>query len=200
MPPGYTRRGRLFEDLEDRPLWWWLAMGNLLALLPLAAGVLLLWLPYQLYAALGTPLALFALPDDFVPEGLPGAALTAVLCLLTMLLHEGLHAAALGALGYGARLSFAGGYLYATVPPGVLLTRRAYLRMALAPLALLSLAGGAALPFLPAALGHPLVLALLLNAAASVGDLAVTQRLLRCPPDALFADEGTIVVYVRADG
>ncbi|MFN8376642.1 MAG: hypothetical protein U0694_27695 [Anaerolineae bacterium] len=68
LPAGYVRHGDLFHDLKDTPGWYWIVWGNLLALLPLGAAVLLLWLPYQFYVALGTPLALFADPPAGVAQ------------------------------------------------------------------------------------------------------------------------------------
>ncbi|NWG16390.1 MAG: DUF3267 domain-containing protein [Chloroflexi bacterium] len=193
-PPGYGFAADLFGDLESASPWRFLLLANLLALIPLGAAALLLWLPYQMYAALGAPLALFPAPD-WPPWGfwLFGAGALAG----SIAAHEGLHGAALLLMGRRPRFGYAAGYLYASVRPGQFLTRRAYLVMVLSPLAIISLVGGLTLPFLSASLGQIVVLALLLNAAASIGDLAVAQRLLRWPPDALFAEAGGIHVYTR---
>lgn len=193
LPPHYILYGGLFDDLRDAPEWRWLLWGNLFALVPLGAAILLIWLPYQFYMALGTPLALFSAPDwSPIVSGL----YTLIVIGASMLLHEALHALALWAQGYGARLNYSTGYFYATTAPGEALTRRAYVVMALTPLIALTLIGALLLLILPAGLGQGVLLALLLNAAGSVGDLAVTQRALRCPPDARFVDERGIRVYV----
>ena len=65
-PAGYVYRGRLFEQIfqtyEEFGGRRLLLCANLLALIPLGAGILLLWLPYQVYLWLGAPLAVFADP------------------------------------------------------------------------------------------------------------------------------------------
>ncbi len=193
-PPGYVLQSDLFHDLRNTPDWYWILWGNLLALLPLGIAALLLWLPYQFYVALGTPLALF--PDPLIPEWLKWL-IGIVIIAVSMLLHELLHTAALRVLGYGARLNFARGYFYATVERGQFLTRRDYILMSLTPLSVMTLCGAALLLFLPPTFGQILLIALLLNAAASVGDLSVASRARRYPPDTLFTDEGGIKVYVR---
>ncbi|NWF71008.1 MAG: DUF3267 domain-containing protein [Chloroflexi bacterium] len=195
VPEGYVLAGDLFDDWQGKPLWFWLLSGNLLALLPLGAAITLLWLPYQFYVALGAPLALFAEP--LWPGWVWGLA-AALLLAASMLLHEALHGMALRRLGYRARLSYNSGYLYATVEAGQFLTRHHYLLMTLTPLALMSCGGGLVLPFLPPGWGQLWVLALLLNAAASIGDLVVARRTLRYPQSALFTDAAGIKVYVLA--
>jgi hypothetical protein len=196
LPPEYHFNSRLFDDLSGRPPWMWLLVGNLSALVPLGAAVLLLWLPYQVYAAVGAPWAAFAAP----PWGTVGDVLWAVgLCALLMIAHEVLHTVVLRVFGYQARMGWAFGYLYATLGAGQYLRRNDYLAMTLAPLTVLSLVGGVLVPFLPAALGHGLVYALLLNAAASIGDLWVAWRVVSHPHAALFADNperGGICVYL----
>lgn len=168
-------------------------MGNLMALVPLGVALGVLWLPYQFYLALGTPLAL--LPDPVFPDWLKVVAGTAIIAA-SMLLHELLHGAALLILGYRARLNYAMGYFYATVAPRQFLTRTHYMLTALTPLLTMTLGGGMLLLFLPPTWGQLLLIALLLNAAASVGDLAVAARAMRYPANALFTDEAGIKVYV----
>jgi Putative zincin peptidase len=186
----------LFNDLKDTPEWYWIVMGNLLALVPLGFAALLLWLPYQFYLALGAPLALF--PDPVFPEWLKWLA-GLLMIAASMLLHELLHGAALLVLGYRARLNYATGYFYATVERGQFLTRTHYIVMSLTPLTVMTLGGGMLLVLLPPTWGQLLLIVLLLNAAASVGDLAVASRTRRYPVDALFSDEGGIKVYVRQE-
>jgi hypothetical protein len=193
-PPGYVLAGDLFGDWDEfGPAWRFLLYANLLALIPLGIAALLVWLPYQFYAALGAPLALLQSPDW------PGWAywvFGAVVIAASMLAHEGLHGVGLRLCGYRARFGFAGGYLYATAAPGQYLTRRAYLIMTLLPLTALTTTGIFALLALPAALGQIVLLALLLNAAASIGDLAVAGRTRRWPGEALFAAFGGIKVFL----
>jgi hypothetical protein len=189
QPAGYRLAADLFADFDFDSRWRWLVVGNLWALIPLAVAALLLWLPYQFYAVLGAPLALF--PDP----GWSPLLLGALIIPASMLLHEGLHALALLAQGYPAKLSYVRGYLYATTDG--FLTRRAYLRMVLTPLTVMTLGGVLLLLFLPVPVGQVVLIALLLNAAASIGDLAVAQRALRQPRSALFADrDGGIKIFL----
>ncbi len=192
-PAGYRYAADLFGDLDAQPAWRFLLTANLLALLPLGAAVGLLWLPYQLYVALGAPLALFAEPDW---PGWARAAFALAALAGSVLAHEGLHGLALWAHGHTPRFGWASGYLYATIQAGDSLLRHEYLRMVLAPLVVMSLAGGGLLLGLPPGLGQTVALVLLLNAAASVGDLAVANRARRWPAEARFADAGTIRVYL----
>ncbi len=192
LPHGYQLASDLFGDFETTSRWRWLLIGNLWALLPLALAVLILWLPYQFYAALGTPLAQFADPDwSPVQHWIIGALMIAG----SIILHEGLHALALILLGYRARLRYASGYFYATTDG--FLTRRDYLMMVLTPITVMTFGGGVVLLLLPVTVGQIVLIALLLNAAASIGDLVVTDRTRRQPADALFADRSGIKVFLR---
>jgi hypothetical protein len=190
LPSGYVNRGDLFADFDRLPQWRWLLYANLFALVPLGAAALLLWLPYQFYAALGAPLAL---PEaGWTP--LATAFIGIGIILISIFLHEGLHALALWLLGYHPRLTYARGFLLATVSGFI--TRRDYLVMVLTPITTMSLGGALLLLCLPIPLGQWLLVALLLNAAGSVGDLAVASRVRRFPGGALFADMDGIKVFV----
>ncbi len=194
VPPGYQLHGDLFGGF-DMPAWRFLVLGNLLALIPLAALALLLWLPYQLYIALGAPLAA---PDPGWAQPVAWGVGLAII-IGSAAGHELLHALALKLLGYHPRLSFAGGFLFAAIRPGEFLTRRHYLIMVLTPVLALTFGGGALLPFLPPPVGQAVLIALLLNGAASIGDLLVADRARRQPAGALFAsDETGIKVYMPA--
>jgi hypothetical protein len=190
IPPGYVPSGDLFGNLEGLSGWRWLLFANLLALIPLSVAILLLWLPYQFYSALGAPLVL---PEPGWPSWVSG--LMGVLIIAgSIFLHETLHGLALRLLGYHPRLMYARGYLLASIPGFI--TRRDYLIMILTPITVLSLGGALLLLWLPVSLGQWLVAALLLNAAASVGDLVVASRVFRFPHDALFADRDGIHIFL----
>ena len=191
LPCGYVNCGELFEDLEHLSGWRWLLFANLLALIPLGAAILLLWLPYQFYAAAGAP---FALSEPSWQPWVTG--LIGILIIVgSVLLHEVLHGLALRLLGYHPRLLYSRGFLLASVPGFI--TRRDYLIMILTPVTIMSLGGALFLLWLPLSLGQWWIAALLLNAAASIGDLAVASRVFRFPPSALFADRDGIRVFLR---
>lgn len=189
-PPNYVSQGDLFGDFDGIPEWRWLLYANLMALLPLGGAVLLLWLPYQFYAVLGAPLAL---PVPAWPP-LVTALVGIVVVLTSVFLHEGLHGLALLLLGYHPRLTYSRGFLLATVSGFI--TRRDYLIMILTPVTAMSAFGALLLLWFPVSLGQWLLAALLLNAAASIGDLAVASRVRRFPGTTLFADMGGIKVFV----
>lgn len=195
-PPGYVHYQNLFADWhawDNKPAWLLLLWANLVALWPLAAGIILLWLPYQLYRLAGTPLAVY--PDLALATGEVVAA-GAIIIAASMLVHEWLHGLALLWCGYKPRYGFSKFWLVATVSDGAYLTRQHYLAMSLTPITAMTLMGGLVLPLLPPVVGQLLLIALLLNMAASVGDLIVTIRVYRMPKEALFADDEGIQVFV----
>jgi len=167
--------------------------ANFVALIPLAGGVLILWLPYQFYRMVGTPYAL--LPELQLP--LPLLIGLGILVIGgSMLLHEWLHGIALTFLGYTPRYAFNKYYLLATVADGTFLTRSHYLQMTLTPITLMTIIGATLLPFLPPIVGQILLIALLLNLAASLGDIMVAIRVYKTPKEALFADNKGIHVFL----
>ncbi len=195
LPQGYDLDHDLFADFDEAndkfAQWRWLLIGNLWALIPLALAVLILWLPYQFYIALGAPLKLFPEPGWYP---ITYWAVGILIIFGSIVLHEGLHALALIMLGYRASLRYASGYFFATTDG--FLTRRHYLMMVLTPLTAMTLGGIIVLALLPIAIGQIVLIALLLNAAASVGDLVVADRAWRQPMDALFADRKGIKVFL----
>ncbi len=189
-PPGYSCQGDLFADLSETysSELRLIVAANLLALVPLGIAILLLWLPYQFYIVLGTPLALF--DDPLWPQW--GFWLLGLVVIgVSLLIHEGLHGAALLLQGHRPKFGYESGYPYAAIQPGEFLTRRQYLAMALTPLTVMTLVGIALLLLLPASLGQIILITLLLNTAACIGDLAVSARARRWPPNTLFAADST---------
>lgn len=191
-PKGYTYHTHLFEDLAEINWRLWLR-ANLVALVPMGAASLLIWLPYEFYIVQGTPLAV--LPNETWPPILSLVA-TVAMVYLSIVLHELLHGLALKAMGFEPRFLFEGGYPAASIAPGSFIGRGHYLFMSLLPLVAMTAGGWFVLPFLPGVLGRPLVWALLLNAAASIGDLMVAQRVRRWPPEALFGEQQGIRVFL----
>lgn len=197
-PPGYKYHQSLFEDFETRhnyPFWVLLIWANFIALIPLGLGLIFLWLPYQFYRLLGTPFAM--LPDlNLNVPWLIGLGI--VIIFGSMLLHEWLHGLALSALGYKPHYAFNKYYLLATIEAGTYLTRHHYLIMTLTPITVMTIGGALLLPFLPPVIGQIVLIALLLNLAASLGDMMVTQRVYKAPKAALFADDNGIQMFLPA--
>lgn len=199
-PDGYIYHSQLFENMnrqiEDMGLGRQILAGNLMALAPLAAAIVILWIPYQFYLLWGAPLARFA--DPILPTTtIVGLVILALLFSIT--LHELLHGLVLMAIGLRPRFLIRYGFPLADIPEGDFLSRSQYLFMALTPLALMTLGGGVALLFLPPLLGKLLLPILLLNSAASVGDLFIAGRVWRAPDSALFASDQAILVFIPAE-
>lgn len=97
----------------------------------------------------------------------------------------------------GARPRFALKLMYAyAAAPDWYLPRYQHLVTALAPLVVMTAAGLALLPVVPARLVPALLFVLTANAAGAVGDMLVAAWLLRQPPTALVRDIGdAITVY-----
>lgn len=197
-PPGYVHLGPLFTDwnsLERYPQWLVLIWANFVALLPLGGGVLLLWLPYQLYNISGTPWALW--PTWTLPPG--WKIFWGVLIFVgSVLLHEWLHGLALQFLGHKPSYAFHKLFLSASIQQGSYLQRRHYLFMTLTPVVAMTIVGGGILFILPPAISQLLLIALLLNTAASIGDFMVAWRVFKAPPDALFSEDRGIQLFVPA--
>jgi hypothetical protein len=197
-PDGYHYHNHLFADMEHKrsmPFWLLLVWANFVALIPLTGGILLLWLPYQIYRLQGHPLAL--LPALSLP--LPGKILLGIIILISsMLLHEWLHGMALKITGHRPRYSFSAKMLLATIEKGDFLTRTHYLFMTLTPVTVMSLGGWFLLIVLPPVISQLVLIALLLNTAASTGDLMVAIRVYRLPKTAVFTDDQGICVFLPA--
>lgn len=192
LPDNYMEHSLLFADWQG-PDWLLLGFANALALLPLAVGVLLVWLPYQFYLVLGAPLAV----AHWEPLGWGTAVLlTLLFTFLAMLLHELLHGFALRWCGYSVRFGWQGGFLYAGAGPDEYLTRHHYLILTITPLLVIPLLGIPLLLFLPSALGKLWLIPILLNFPASIGDLLVAYRVYRQPSHALFNSQTNIRVFL----
>lgn len=197
-PPGYVHLRPLFSDwdsLDRYPQWLVLIWANLMALLPLSGGVLLLWLPYQLYSYNGSP---FAIWSTWTLSTGGKIAAGGLIIFGSMLLHEWLHGLALRLCGHQPRYAFTKLFLFASIQKGNYLNRRIYLFMTLTPVLVMTLLGGGVLVILPPALGQLLLIALLLNTAASIGDFMVAWRVYKAPPDALFSEDHGIQLFVPA--
>ena len=191
-PHGYFYHGPLFQKRFKRG-WLVFLAANLIALIPFGLGLLLLWVPYQLYLGFGTPFAVLpTLQMGLVVKIMLGL----LIFVLSMLLHEWLHGLALIATGHPPKYYFRMGVLFAGLNENDFLPRRHYLLMSLTPLVVMSVVGFVVLLFLPPVIGRLLLTSLLLNAAASLGDLMVTIGILRAPKQAVFTDEKGIQIFL----
>ncbi len=123
-------------------------------------------------------------------EGAVSLLLVLLLIVGTVALHELVHGLALTRLGYRVRYGVLPTKMAAYAAAfGQFLRRDHLIRVALAPLILLSLLGSLAIPWVPDPLLPYLLLALSLNAAGAVGDLYAVWVLLGLPRETLFLDE-----------
>ena len=197
-PAGYVYQDYLFADIlstYETTKWRLFAWANLMALLPLGGAIVVVWLPYHFYLALGAPWVLFQVPA--LPFWLD-ILLGLLMIFGSISFHELLHGLVLLCLGYRPHFMIRNAVPHAGVGPDAFLSRRDYLLMSLTPLVVITLLGIVGLLLLPPDLGQLLLIAILLNAAASIGDLLVADRVRRWPPNTLFGDQDGIRVFIPA--
>lgn len=123
-------------------------------------------------------------------EGLWSILFVLVLVFVTIVLHEAVHGLGFIRLAKARpKFAFRGVYAYAAAP-GYYIPRDPYLKIALAPLGVISLIGLVLMVLVPAAWIGPLILICVVNASGAVGDLWVAWLLLRNPPEAYAQDDG----------
>jgi hypothetical protein len=186
LPPNYQEQASL--DLSaDKKRMLLLNLAGLVLLIPFG------WLFATLFAILRPDVTRFSLEFSGLGSVLLFGGQMVFVIVGVVLLHELVHG--LFIWWYtGSRFHFGLGigYAYAAAPEWYL-PRRQHTVIALAPLLLISLLGLALLPFLPTAVFLYLFVALLFNAAGSVGDLAMVGWLLLKPPHSLVRDTGPAV-------
>ncbi len=169
-----------YLSVNERGVLLWL---NVFSLVPLLISGLLVFGALIIYhGQLNGLLVVHALPDE-----LPSwAGFIVVLAVLP--LHEWVHGLVIRWFGHRPRYGVKWLVLFAT-SDGALFRRNEFIRIALAPLVLISAAAGIIMPFLPMGLAYWLGLAIVVNAAGAVGDLWMTAVVLRFEPSVLIRDE-----------
>ncbi len=155
-----------------------------------AAGLALFfgfgWLFVQIFRTLRPDFDLNT--DQFLSPALLASLIIA--SVLVIVLHELVHGLFFLILtGDRPKFGFTGAYAYAAAPDWYL-PRNPYLAVGLAPFVLLTLLGMAGVLILPTRTLPIVLLALTINAAGSVGDLAVVAWLLTKADTILVNDEG----------
>jgi len=185
LPDGYTLKQSLDLSANTRALFGL----NLV-------GVALFFLFGWLFSALAVrirPDAVSIFPVIEIGGLLSILALVlAILALqaVMVVLHEGLH----GIFFYTftrarPKFAFKGLYAYAALP-GWYFPRREYLVVCLAPLVGITLLGFLLIAAIPPAWIPAVLVVMTLNAAGSVGDMAVAAWLIRAPAGCLANDQG----------
>lgn len=185
LPAGY--QGQTSLDLSrDRKMMIALTLAGFLLLLPFG------WLFSYLFAVIRPDVIGLSLEFGGAEILLHGGLMLLAI-VGSVLLHELTHGVFIwrytgGRPEFGLGL----GYAYAAAPDWYI-PRRQHIVIALAPLLLISLLGLALLPLLPMAVFPFLFVALLFNAAGSVGDLAMVGWLLLKPARTLVRDTGPAI-------
>ncbi len=178
LPPTYQQVH--YISINERGMLIWL---NLMSLVPLAISALLVFGALLIYhEELGSPLAIEALPDSLPP------LLGLGLALIVLPVHEWIHGLVIARYGHRPRYGIKLFVLFAT-SDGALFRRDEFIRIALAPLLVISLVGAIIMLFLPFGLAYWVALAVVLNAGGAIGDLWMTAVVLRFDSSALVRDE-----------
>jgi hypothetical protein len=188
LPPHYQEVH--YMSINERGVLLWL---NLLSLVPLALSALLIFGALLVYQEeLGSPLVINALPDALpTPLGI-------VLVLAVLPIHEWLHGVMIARCGHRPRYGVKLFVLFAT-SDGALFRRDEFIRIALAPLVVITAFGGMVMLFLPFGLAYWVALAIILNAGGAIGDLWMTAIALRYDSSALIRDEeDSMRIFARA--
>jgi len=189
LPPDYLEQASL-DVSRDKKAMLLLNLAGLLLLIPFG------WLFATLFAVIRPNVATISLAFSGLGSFLLVGVQMLLVVLGVVLCHELVHG--LFFWWYtGSRFHFGlgMGYAYAAAPDWYL-PRHQHRVVGLAPLVLISLLGLTLLPFLPTAVLPYLFVALLFNAAGSVGDLAMVGWLLLKPSHTLVRDTGpAIYIY-----
>jgi hypothetical protein len=178
LPPNYQEVH--YMSINERGVLVWL---NFLSLVPLAISALLVFGALLVYnEELGAPLAVGSLPNS-----LP-APLGVALVLIVLPLHEWIHGLVIARCGHRPRYGVKLFVLFAT-SDGALFRRDEFIRVALAPLVVITALGSLIMLFLPFGLAYWVALAVILNAGGAIGDLWMTAIALRYDSSALIRDE-----------
>ncbi len=178
LPPHYQEVH--YMSINEHGVLLWL---NLLSLVPLTISALIMFGSLLVYnEELGSPLVINAFPDS-VPTLLGLASV-----LIVLPLHEWIHGLVISRCGHKPRYGVKLFVLFAT-SDGALFRRNEFIRVALAPLVVITTMGSVLMLFLPFGVAYWVGLAVVLNAGGAIGDLWMTTIVLRYGPSALIRDE-----------
>jgi hypothetical protein len=178
LPPYYQEVQYL--NINEHGVLLWL---NVMSLVPLTISALIVFGSLLVYnEELGSPLVINALPGS-IPT-LVGLASV----LIVLPLHEWIHGLVIARCGHKPRYGVKLFVLFAT-SDGALFRRDEFVRVALAPLVVITAMGGLLMLFLPFGMAYWVGLAVVLNAGGAIGDLWMTAVALRYDPSTLIRDE-----------
>lgn len=191
LPPSY-QEGSQFDMKSPRRIIWLNAVG-------LGLVIFFFWLFSTLIAWLRPGGgAVFQVRFDSWTTLLIQTGAIVLTVVVVLLLHEAVHGLFFWLFArhkptFGIGLTYA----YAAMP-GWFFPRNQFMLVGAAPFVLLTMVGLSFALVLPVQLLGLLLLAMVMNAAGAVGDLAVLAWLLTKPTSALVCDEGhRIILYQR---
>ena len=156
---------------------------NVLSVVLFAVSAVIVFVPLIAYhEVLDAPLVINSLPDEI------SLLLGLLLVMLVLPLHEWIHGQFIKLCGHKPRYGIKFLVLFATAD-GAYFRRNEFVRIAMAPLIVISLLGLTIMLFLPGGLAVWVALAVLLNAGGAIGDIWMTIAALRFDPSALVQDE-----------
>jgi len=177
LPAGYAE---VYVMRTTQPRFWAPLLGlSLLALT--VSGIVGYGLTFAYYA-LGSPLAIGALPGSVSP------VVGLVLLLIVLPLHEWIHGLVIARYGHRPRYGMTWYALYATAE-NAYFRRDEYLRILLAPLVVISTASLLLVLIAPPSLGFWIVLAVVVNATGAAGDVLMALIVRRRDAADLVQDE-----------
>ncbi len=177
LPPHYAEAYHL--RITQLRLWLPLLLATVLAV---ALAIVMAFVPLVLYHSHGAPLVFLHPPESLV--SLVGMGL-----LLGVLpLHEWVHGQTIRRYGHRPRYGIKW-YALFTTADNAYFRRDEYVRVLLAPLWVISLAGMALLWWMPLEAAQWIALAIVVNASGAGGDLWMAWVATRFGPEALIRDE-----------
>jgi hypothetical protein len=181
-----------YMSINERGMLIWL---NVMSLVPLViVGLLIFGALLVYHGELGAPLVIHALPDEIPPAA--GFALI----VLVLPLHEWIHGLTIRHYGHRPRYGIKRFVLFAT-SDGALFRRDEFVRIALAPLSVITAVGVGVMLFVPPDIGGWVGWAVVVNAAGAIGDLWMTSVTLRYDSSVLIRDEeDSMRIFARMDG
>ncbi len=177
LPPRYSEAYHL--RITQPHLWLPLLLATIVAV---ALAIVVTFVPLVLYHSAGAPLVFFSPPQSLVsPLGM-------ALLLGTLPLHEWIHGQAIRRYGHRPRYGIKW-YALFTTADNAYFRRDEYVRVLLAPVWVISLAGMALLWWVPLETAQWIALAIVVNASGAGGDLWMACVARRFGPEALIRDE-----------
>jgi hypothetical protein len=196
LPPDYHASG-VIDISKDRRLMYLLNVLGLI-MLPVSGW---LFLRAMVWMRTGLPIQDINLEiSGSLLQILVTIFSALILIMVDVVLHEAIHGVFFWLFTRDRPVfAFRWTHAYAAAPDWFI-ARGPFMVTTLAPLVVISLAGIAAMRFVPVGWLTPIWFVLTFNAAGAIGDLLVFVWLLRQPPNSLVQDRGDAVTFYQLKG